>query len=142
MVLISCYECDAKISDKAKSCPKCGAPLEKIISKSIEQNTNDNKEHNFKMTLCIVTFFLTLFLFTLYQDAEKEFDEAFQEQFDCYFEGRSCWGVERAIDDAEARENNLWNMMWISGIICFISLIKLWADNIPGVVVEKTTEED
>jgi len=26
MALISCLECKAEISDKAKSCPKCGAP--------------------------------------------------------------------------------------------------------------------
>ena len=27
MALIKCYECSAEISDKAKCCPKCGAPV-------------------------------------------------------------------------------------------------------------------
>ena len=27
MALIKCYECSAEISDKARSCPKCGAPV-------------------------------------------------------------------------------------------------------------------
>ena len=29
MALISCEECGAEISDKAKSCPKCGFPIKK-----------------------------------------------------------------------------------------------------------------
>ena len=27
MALINCKECKAKVSDQAKACPKCGAPL-------------------------------------------------------------------------------------------------------------------
>lgn len=33
MALINCLECNAKISDKAKSCPKCGIPIETINTK-------------------------------------------------------------------------------------------------------------
>lgn len=32
MPLIQCKECEAEISDKAKSCPKCGAPNDTISS--------------------------------------------------------------------------------------------------------------
>ena len=143
MALISCYECDAEISDKAESCPKCGAPLEKTMSKTIEQNIDGYKEHSFLMTWCIIIFFLTLLLFTLYQNAEKEYDEAFQKHIDCF--GHSygeCQGADRAKDKAEAKENNLCGMMLVSGIICSLSLIKLWADNYPGVVIEKTIEQE
>jgi phage regulator Rha-like protein len=31
MALINCYECGKEISDKAQSCPHCGAPVEEII---------------------------------------------------------------------------------------------------------------
>jgi RNA polymerase subunit RPABC4/transcription elongation factor Spt4 len=31
MALINCYECGTAISDKAQSCPHCGAPVEEII---------------------------------------------------------------------------------------------------------------
>jgi len=30
MALINCYECSREISDKAKACPHCGAPLENL----------------------------------------------------------------------------------------------------------------
>lgn len=32
MTLIKCKECGQEVSDKAKSCPKCGAPVERMIS--------------------------------------------------------------------------------------------------------------
>ena len=41
MALIKCYECSKEISDKANSCPHCGAP--KIDSKSTSQKINDEK---------------------------------------------------------------------------------------------------
>jgi hypothetical protein len=34
MALINCLECNAQISDKAKSCPKCGAPI--VIKETIK----------------------------------------------------------------------------------------------------------
>jgi len=40
MALIKCYECSKDISDKANSCPHCGAPKTKDIYKGIE----DEKE--------------------------------------------------------------------------------------------------
>ena len=37
MALIKCYECSKDISDKANSCPHCGAPKTKDISKVIAE---------------------------------------------------------------------------------------------------------
>ncbi|MFT4005228.1 MAG: zinc ribbon domain-containing protein [Lacrimispora sp.] len=35
MALIKCPECSKEISDKAKSCPNCGCPLEEITTSGI-----------------------------------------------------------------------------------------------------------
>ena len=34
MALVSCSECKKDVSDKAKSCPKCGAPINNAQSRS------------------------------------------------------------------------------------------------------------
>lgn len=34
MSLINCSECKSEVSDKASSCPKCGAPISNVISSS------------------------------------------------------------------------------------------------------------
>ena len=39
MALIKCYECGAMVSDKATSCPKCGAPLTKDSPKTDSYNS-------------------------------------------------------------------------------------------------------
>ena len=36
MALINCYECNKEISDRAKSCPHCGAPIENEVVEMIE----------------------------------------------------------------------------------------------------------
>ena len=42
MALMECYECEGKISDKALSCPHCGAPNNKAIEQQeIRQNISD-----------------------------------------------------------------------------------------------------
>jgi len=33
MALINCPECTSEISDKAPSCPKCGAPIAQVAEK-------------------------------------------------------------------------------------------------------------
>ena len=42
MSLIKCYECSKEISDRAKSCPHCGAPKKEVIFKDVTQQ-NHNK---------------------------------------------------------------------------------------------------
>ena len=37
MALINCYECGKEISDKAMTCPQCGAPLEKQVEKTTNE---------------------------------------------------------------------------------------------------------
>ena len=41
-MLIKCIECDKEFSDKATSCPNCGCPIEEILSKKIENVSNEN----------------------------------------------------------------------------------------------------
>jgi hypothetical protein len=47
MVLIQCYECNKEISEKATSCPKCGAP--KITQKTYQsldkKNVDDSEDY-------------------------------------------------------------------------------------------------
>ena len=40
MAMIYCRECGYKHSDKAKACPKCGAPSEETLSKNINKLVN------------------------------------------------------------------------------------------------------
>lgn len=39
MALIKCYECGAMVSDKAATCPHCGAPLAKETAKDSNSST-------------------------------------------------------------------------------------------------------
>lgn len=43
MALIKCNECENEVSDKAATCPKCGAPIEKKTSKIPEQPKEEAK---------------------------------------------------------------------------------------------------
>lgn len=42
MALIKCEECGKEISDKAKTCPNCGVPLNEIIQEAAESNAANN----------------------------------------------------------------------------------------------------
>lgn len=47
MALVKCSECGREISDKAKTCPHCGNPIEAIrIQKIDQQNRAYYKEYN------------------------------------------------------------------------------------------------
>lgn len=47
MALIECSECGARISDKAKTCPHCGNPIEAIRNAEIDrQNRAYYREYN------------------------------------------------------------------------------------------------
>ena len=48
MALINCYECNKEISDKAKSCPHCGAP--KIIKKISNDKSDERDVERVKKT--------------------------------------------------------------------------------------------
>ena len=37
MALINCKDCNSEISDSAEACPKCGAPVPKIVGPDEEQ---------------------------------------------------------------------------------------------------------
>lgn len=37
MALINCKDCDNQISDSAESCPKCGAPVPKVVREGQDQ---------------------------------------------------------------------------------------------------------
>lgn len=43
MALINCKECGNKVSDKASTCPKCGAPIGKITVKTTKTQEIDQK---------------------------------------------------------------------------------------------------
>ena len=45
MALISCPECEKQVSDKAKSCPYCGCPIEEPTIKTIEPTVVEPKEN-------------------------------------------------------------------------------------------------
>lgn len=66
MALVNCSECNNKISDEAKNCPKCGAPinLEKINAKK-KQTSNG----------CLMILGITLLVFILANTCSKSDNE-------------------------------------------------------------------
>ncbi len=46
MALIKCSECENEVSDKAKSCQKCGGPINPENKITSEQKINDKLESN------------------------------------------------------------------------------------------------
>ena len=62
MALINCTECGTEMSDKAKSCPKCGCPnLYLAESNSIKENKTEKKKES---TLGIIGAFLSFIIFS------------------------------------------------------------------------------
>ena len=75
MALIKCKECGHMISEKAKSCPKCGCPIEKgLVCSECGNNLNPNEEicpncgnpvkskNGFNWKIPILSFIVLLFL--------------------------------------------------------------------------------
>ena len=63
MALINCMECGTEMSDKAKSCPKCGCPNSYTAeSNSIKENKTEKKKES---TLGIIGCFLSFIIFSL-----------------------------------------------------------------------------
>ena len=42
MALIKCYECGQMLSDKANTCPNCGAPIDRVESTNIQKCDDNN----------------------------------------------------------------------------------------------------
>ena len=62
MALINCMECGTEMSDKAKSCPKCGCPNPYLAeSNSIKENKMEKKKES---TLGIIGAFLSFIIFS------------------------------------------------------------------------------
>jgi len=61
MALINCPECKTEISDKAKSCPHCGNPLNQSIGQSKSENVESKSlELLFEYTKFHIGVYLTL----------------------------------------------------------------------------------
>jgi len=62
MALMKCIECGNEISDKAFSCPKCGAPIEKKESSKVEETKvlrsekANKKNYDWKIAAIIIGF--------------------------------------------------------------------------------------
>ena len=60
MALISCPECKKQVSDKARSCPHCGCPIEEIKEETVEVTVEEPKEthttSNEQVLVCPSTF--------------------------------------------------------------------------------------
>ena len=69
MAIIECKECKHNISDKASSCPNCGAPVSKTkqIKKDDYEEVIIKKEKTHPLTAIIyILFFIILIVVCLY----------------------------------------------------------------------------
>jgi predicted amidophosphoribosyltransferase len=56
MPLLPCPECKAKVSDRAKACPKCGYPMEaRPVQRSV---TTTGPKHNTRNLIIILLVFV------------------------------------------------------------------------------------
>lgn len=68
MALIKCIECENEVSDKAKTCPKCGAPVELSIVPSNDLSSQQSptnttyKSGSFMNKVIIVIIILVLLM--------------------------------------------------------------------------------
>lgn len=74
MALIKCAECDNVVSDKAFSCPKCGAPIQPNKAFESQTKSDDNgkytpeiktKKSHWRIIIPLVVLFLVLILFAM-----------------------------------------------------------------------------
>jgi hypothetical protein len=64
-MLITCTDCKTEISDKAKTCPKCGAPVPNWLDKQSE-----SMQSVLGLIVIVVIFFLLIWKFFLSSDIE------------------------------------------------------------------------
>lgn len=64
MALIKCKECAKEISDKATTCPNCGAPTNsKVFNANIDVNTKINNKQAIYIIMGIIALIIGLLLF-------------------------------------------------------------------------------
>ena len=51
MALIKCPECGKEVSDKALSCPKCGCPINVIVTETEQERINVRRKNKGKICL-------------------------------------------------------------------------------------------
>lgn len=73
MALIKCKECANEVSDKAKSCPNCGAPIDPPIA-SDEQSTLHPQNYNDAVGAFNHKFYN--FIRSIFRKKEKESENA------------------------------------------------------------------
>ena len=67
MALINCNECGREVSDKAQSCPSCGAPIANkiILEADLPKIAKNNpKDYSFRIFLLVLFSLLTTVIFT------------------------------------------------------------------------------
>ncbi len=78
MALINCSECSTEVSDKAESCPKCGAPISgarEAIAAGAQIKTVQETSKKFKLqTLISVSLIIVgiVWLFTISSEPNNE----------------------------------------------------------------------
>jgi hypothetical protein len=72
MALINCLECNKEISDKAISCPNCGAPIKTEGNQDLNISTDNSKSIS-KGTLALMGFCLGFIL--LYAGCSVKVDD-------------------------------------------------------------------
>lgn len=76
MALIKCTECENEVRDKALSCPKCGAPIEKNTAPEVKAQSNKServtitdvkkeKKSPWRIITPLLVLFLVLILFAI-----------------------------------------------------------------------------
>ena len=70
MALISCYECNAKISNQADSCPQCGANRVPPAVKNLLERKKLNDRSKFNGQLLILIFGLASLVFAIGKKVE------------------------------------------------------------------------
>ena len=81
MALINCKECGNEVSDKALSCPQCGAPIEKReehktvesaknneFQKTLAINSKEKKSDTWKILVIILVVLLSAFAFLTFKN--------------------------------------------------------------------------
>lgn len=103
MALISCYECNAKISNQADSCPQCGANRVPPAVKDLLERKKLNDRSKFNGQLLILIFGLASLVFAIGKKMEDWII------FSCIF---PFWAIVSLLIDQLWKERN--NSIYLS----------------------------